>query len=148
MNLVGWVGAAVSLLMLSGCDQQDADPGVETSPSPESTFTARGTVISADAVATTDGSKTCTGDPASAHRDIREGARVTVSDADADLVASGKLGPGTKQGRVCRFPFEVNDVPVGGSVFTVRIAARSSGLNFARAEATSLKVTVGHGKGR
>ncbi len=134
------VALAATLLVLSGCDQQDPEP-TTTEPAAD-TFAVRGTVVLAVDVTSGSDGQTCTGDPASKYRDLREGTQVTVSDPDADLVASGVLGPGSRDGRACSFPFTVEDVPVGGLIFTVRVGARSKGLNFRRAEATSLTVKI------
>ncbi|GAA2126148.1 hypothetical protein GCM10009802_31880 [Streptomyces synnematoformans] len=76
---------------------------------------------------------------------VAPGAAVTVYGAGGEVVATGGLGSSWQQSDgACRFRFRVADVPVGGDLYQVQVAAgQRTTISRATAESGRTELRVG-----
>lgn len=130
------IGIAVgALLLLTSCG------GSDDKPAAPKVFDARGTMTLTSEKVIGDGGDGCLG--SGGYDDIRGGAPVVVFDDKGKKVGIGELEDGRASSTVrCVFNFTVDDVPVGGTIYSIEVSHRGE-MPFKRADAKELALTLG-----
>lgn len=134
-------------LLLAGCTSAPA--ATPTPPPSPSVFSVSGVMVLQEFSLRSKPGEKCQG--YDGYADMREGAQVKVKDAAGKVVALGALRAGvglesaaTDRGiRACSFAFVVQGVPDSGdAIYGVEVADRGT-IQFKKADADSLSLTLG-----
>jgi hypothetical protein len=129
--------ALIGLLAACGgtaASEPDATKTAAVKPTKPDTFSASGyiDVDGRSAIMAATGTRGCV--PESGYDDVTPGAQVTVTSPKGDVVAVGRLDTGDKHGAfTCRFPFTVEDIPIGSKLYSVEVSHRGA-LTYTQAE--------------
>lgn len=144
MSKWGIVAIAAVLLTTQACG--GGASGAKSEPKAPTTFTVTG-VMDLTQIALNEDRKwpqkgdDCVGQDG--YDDMQPGAEVLIRDADGTKIAFGALEAGEMASQtVCRFPFTVEGVPVGGSVYSVEVSHRGE-ISFKQEDAGNLSLTLG-----
>lgn len=117
--------AVVLAVTLGGDDDKDSDAAKDPDSDEPETFIVHGEMelydYTGDNILRYQG--TCSG--YEGYDDMVAGAQVVIRDATGETVAVSALDEGEPQGRTsCIFPFTVEDVPAGESIYSVEVSHR------------------------
>lgn len=122
--VLGVVVVAIVLVVVLGGEDDDAAKDDSAAEADPETFDVSGEMALYDF----DGNilryqGTCSG--YGGYDDMDVGAQVTIRNAKGETVAVGALDEGRPEGRgTCIFPFTVEDVPAGESIYSVEVSHR------------------------
>lgn len=129
--------ALLTVLPLAGCSSSPAAP---TAESVHGTMTLGVASFNDNVTVDTDNPADVAGDDCTAvdgYGDIASGAEVDIVDGAGKVLAIGNLGDGkvTSDTYGCQFDFTVPDVPMGGSIYGVKVGNGNRGIvHFSKAQ--------------